>query len=309
MVDPTEVLTPPTLTSRLANLICFGGWIAVEWCAFGHFWKAAPGGRREWLQEWLSWITLHAFLSTVATPLARVELGKWVGTISPMYFFNRGAPLFNDTLPSPLRGEVTVVDMYPTTRGMDLFFGCHALFGLLWVAVAYAQMVVLQRSRARHAAFSKVAFGSFACHIAAALAILAFDAPRNSVHNKLKLLEVTVTSSGCFFVAVRHAFARRQHEHRRWMVACFLLSIEGAGTIRSITLLSETANSLVSYRLRRRLGYASSACAHTSQQQFTWGEHCATAYLVRLLLVRLMSAFHYWCFWRWERQEASGKAL
>ena len=112
--------------------------------------------------------------------------------------------------------------------------GCHAFFALLWVVVGYAQMVVFEPSRARHATFSRVAFLSFGCHIAAALGILWYDSPRSTALNKLKLLEVTVTSSACFARALQHAFAGRRRAHRQWMVTCFILSIEGAGTIRTV---------------------------------------------------------------------------
>ena len=79
-----------------------------------------------------------------------------------------------------------------------------------------------------------MAFLSFGCHIAAALGILWYDSPRSTTLNKLKLLEVTITSSACFARALHHAFAGRRRAHRQWMVTCFILSIEGAGTIRTV---------------------------------------------------------------------------
>ena len=124
--DPTGELLQPPLPSRLATLVCVVGWLAIEWRNFVGYWKAAPEGRRDWLARWLSWVTLHSLLSTLGTPLARLEFGKWVGTSSVMYLFNRGAPLFDEVALSPIRGPVTVVDMYPEAPGMDLFFvRCH----------------------------------------------------------------------------------------------------------------------------------------------------------------------------------------
>lgn len=185
---------------------------------------------------------------------------------------------------------------------MDLVFGCHAFFALLWVLTAYVQMVVMRKPkwRAWHAAFGRLAALSFACHVVAALAIVAYDTPRNTRLNKAKLIEVTLSSTVCFARSIWHATHGRQAAHRQWMVACFVLSIEGAGTIRSVTLLTETINSLLSYSAQQRLEYSTTACAYLTQTT-EWGAPCAQQYFVRMLLVRVMSGFHLWCYARWER--------
>ena len=71
--------------------------------------------------------------------------------------------------------------------------------------------------------------------------------------------------------------------------------LEGAGTIRSVTLLIETINSLLSYCAQLRLEHSTTACAYPTQTT-EWGAPCAQQYFVRMLLVRVMSGFHLWCY-------------
>ena len=65
----------------------------------------------------------------------------------------------------------------------------------------------------------------------------------------------------------------------------------------------ETLNSLASYRLQRRLGVSVTACQLLAQTT-EWGHTCASQYLARQFLVRAMSLFHLWCYWRWDRAES-----
>lgn len=295
-----DVLSPPPLPSRLATTALVVTWFASEWRQFRTHFKSGPSGGSAWLRRWLWWITLHSLLSTMVTPLARLELGKWVGTSPIMYMNAVRSPIYTEKMHSPVRGFVTVVDMYPSDAekmGMDLFFGCHAFFAMLWLIVGYVQMVA---ETPRHKAFAKLATLSFALHIVASLAILAHDAPRHVPLNKGKLLEVTVSSTVCFVRGVWHATRGRPREHRQWMVACFILSIEGAGTIRSVNLYMEAVNSMLSYRLRRRLTMSPAACAYVARTT-QWGLQCAAPNFVRSVLTRALSCAHLLCYWRWER--------
>ena len=86
--------------------------------------------------------------------------------------------------------------------------------------------------------------------------------------------------------------------------------LEGAGTIRSVTLLIETINSLLSYCAQLRLEHSTTACAYPTQTT-EWGAPCAQQYFVRMLLVRVMSGFHLSSlvlqYVRWERSSAAAK--
>ena len=197
----TGALTSPAPLAWLVTASVGSVWLTVEWGTFHRYWKqaAVPGHNATWLSRWLSWITLHALVSTLATPLARLEFGKWIGSVTFMYVVgNFGAfqPFFNDTLVSPLRGTQPVVDIYPASSrpGMDRYYGCHAFFALLWIVVAYVQMTVTVTSRKRHSAWSRVAMLSFGAHMCASLAILHYDTLKATTFNKIKLLEVTILS-------------------------------------------------------------------------------------------------------------------
>ena len=68
-----------------------------------------------------------------------------------------------------------------------------------------------------------------------------------------------------------------------------------------MTLITDSINSLVSYRLKRRQALTTTACAYLARTS-EWGQVCAAPYFARMVLVRVMSAFHLWCYWRWDRR-------
>ena len=68
-----------------------------------------------------------------------------------------------------------------------------------------------------------------------------------------------------------------------------------------MTLITDSISSLVYYRLKRRQSLTTTACDYLARTS-EWGQVCAAPYFARMVLVRVMSAFHLWCYWRWDRR-------
>merc|ERR1711948_180815 len=75
---------------------------------------------------------------------------------------------------------------------------------------------------------------AFLAHMTFALNVLCQDIVKNPMMVKLMLASVVTISSTYFFQAMKFALAKQTQLHTDCMVRCFLYSIEGAGTIRTV---------------------------------------------------------------------------
>ena len=67
-------------------------------------------------------------------------------------------------------------------------------------------------------------------------------------------------------------------------------------------------NNVLSHAVGGRLGLDPTSCSYLAQTT-EWGQACGKAYFVRLLLMRTMSCFHLWCYWRWDTTSQRTLAL
>eukprot|EP00493_Phyllostaurus_siculus_P023460 UN23796 len=133
-------------------------------------------------------------------------------------------------------GDTVLV--YENSPGIDWAFGLHAFCGLLWLVVSYVQMVHVPRLRIlSHRKFGYFAMLTFCCHVCAGLNALWFDEAKHHPIIKIMLLSPMIGSARHMVSSIMYAKRRDIKRHTDSAVMGFLLSIEGAGTIRTVAYI------------------------------------------------------------------------
>lgn len=175
--------------------------------------------------------------------------------------------------------------LYGNTAGIDRSFGLHAVCGLLWILVAFAQMVLVRRYKVVwHRKYGYATIFVFFMHMAACLNVLLADEAKHHPLSKTLLMSSAFLSTIHMLRGTRGAISGDVAGHEANSVVAFLYSIEGAGTIRTVQHV----------QLLFKPVLPSVFCGPGDCQALHNGEagKCVVSYCVRLILVRVMT--YYW---------------
>ena len=183
-------------------------------------------------ESFVNFLFWHSILLTCTTPLSRMYKDSWDGKLILKTILNyTGIPQF-------ILGR-QLVDTYlayaPSAK-TDRAFGPHAFFGLMWLVAAYLHICHRRRFQSK---FSKRALGMFALvaflgHQTCSLRCLIINPMNQHVLNWLMLMSNCSVSTGYFLLGMYALVKKDQNAHKDAMMRCFLYSIEGAGTIRTV---------------------------------------------------------------------------
>jgi len=229
--------------------------------------------------KFITFLFWHSMVMTIGTPIARICRGHWMGVSSLAWLLNRIGVL---------RREIPFGDslfVYRNTAGIDRSFALHAACGLLWLLVAFAQMVLVRRYKVVwHRKYGYAAIFVFFMHTAACLNVLFADEAKHHPLSKTLLMSAAFSSIIHMLRSIRGAVCGDVVGHEANSVVAFLYSIEGAGTIRTVQHLQLLFKSVL----------PSVFCGPGDCQAHHNGEagQCVASYCVRLVLTRVMT--YYW---------------
>lgn len=223
----------------------------------------------------VSFLFWHSIFMTTSTPLSRLFSKNWHGKMVHMTILNflgvsqhfRGEP-----------AQDTYLE-YPASPKIDRAFLPHAVCGLLWILAAYLHVCCSHQLRNF---ISKRMLAYFAClafvlHMVCSLRTLILDPMQHHVLPWTLLLSNVTVSTAYFLLGTWAASKRHVSAHKDAMIKCFLYSIEGAGTIR-------TVGSIMHF-----FGAGPTMC-----QQMNEGlaASCVFPYVQRLIGIRSLTTFY-----------------
>jgi hypothetical protein len=166
--------------------------------------------------HWKMDLILHIVISAMA-PAWVVDLFSW----ETIHYSKEGEPMAGTG----------------SAKGIDLAFGIHAGCSLLWLVVGYIQIVHVPRTKRMHRLFGYISLLSFIMHTFGSLFSLYMDIVRHQALSRIILLNAAVVSS----VNVKKAICLAIYKPKGWlkrhqdlMVMAFMITIQGAGPIRTI---------------------------------------------------------------------------
>lgn len=237
---------------------------------------------RQKTEQFVNILFWHSIMMTMTTPLARLTRGRWASAsflywgvivFCWLFYWQMDVRVKKDS-ENPQIDESFVYKTERKTKGVDFAFGFHAFSGLFWLLTAWVQMSLLKTSKTLHRMFGVVAIISFSMHMVASLYNLYFDYMKHRPLPRLLLAMACMDSIICMVTAITQARRKDLAGHRDAMIRCFIYSIEGAGTIRTIA------------SLQAFLGLGPTEC------QILWNgtaTHCLYSYTWRLILTRYLS--------------------
>lgn len=199
----------------------------------------------------------HSILMTFTTPLFRLFNDHWRGehilycvvtALMPrsVVEFSVRTGFIHAGLDYAREGERPVAKAAPI-QGIDISFGLHAGFALMWLICSYIQMVHADKIAGTkrwlsHRVFGYVAFTSFFCHIFASNFNLFMNVLQHKPLPRIMLIITSMSSITYMIKAIR--VARHKPEgwlksHQDNMMLCYLRSIQGAGPIREVAQLQQ----------------------------------------------------------------------
>lgn len=234
------------------------------------------------VEAFIAGLFWHSMAMTATTPLERMRK-QWQGILTLPWLLNR----VGVRSPSGQEWEEAYL-VYPeeaAAPGIDKTFGLHAFFGMLWIIAAYVQMVHVKRwgGASLHRKSGYITALAFLAHMTFSVNILCQDIMKNSMMVKVMLASVVTISSTYFFQAMKFAVAKRIQLHTDCMVRCFLYSIEGAGTIRTVGWIMWLG------------GYGPTFC---QAQHGAMNTQCFWPYVSRLLWIRVLTVYWLGCYAR-----------
>ncbi len=228
----------------------------------------------------VSFLFWHSILLTASTPLARIFRGQWMGIFTVESILSVfGLETRSGVYPYP-----DTYLIYPQNRTLDVGFSFHAFFGLLWLLMVFVQMVPLATKFQRgHKIFGYLIQFSFVGHLAAAVSLLLIDTQHHHWLPKFMLMSPVLSSITYMFLGIQSIRRGDVSKHIDQMFRCFIYSIEGAGTIRTVEFFLWLA------------GQGPTFCQSTHGATAT---HCVTPYVLRLLCTRFLSLYWIGCYAR-----------
>ncbi len=240
--------------------------------------------------SFVNFLFWHSLIMTASMPLARLVHGRWIGVHTIEWI--RSLLGLSTAAASAYPGAYLV---YPQNQALDRGFSYHAFFGLLWLLLASLQMAVLAtKHKQSHKVFGYIIQLSFLGHLGAAMSLLFVDTQQHHWLVKFMLMSPVLYSST--YMARGIASIRRGDvaEHIDHMVRCFVYSIEGAGTIRTVSHL---------------FWLGGIGPTFYQDQHGATATHCVDEYLLRLIFTRLLSLYWLGCYARMRGNEKLTKSL
>lgn len=221
----------------------------------------------------------HSIITTSTTPLSRLlsKTKSWYGKLiipTILNFLGISNMIFgyqlNDTYLA-----------YPLNETTDRAFGPHASFGMLWLFMSYLHIChshTLQKY-IHCKTFARLTSVSFICHMGFSVRSLWIDPMEHHPIIKVFLLDSVIQALGEFVSGVKAAAINNdQTEHQHSMMRCYLYSIEGAGTIRTVGYIMALMNAGPTFCQQKNDGLAS---------------NCVRGYVLRLLFIRLLTLYYF----------------
>ena len=245
------------------------------------------------LISFVNFLVCHSMFLTISTPLARIFRGQWMGVASIQTLVNKVPGLDNPFIRTivPVSNETIYGDaqfIYSDERsspGIDRAFGLHAFFGITWILTAHIQMVFTRKqSLSLHQKFGYFAILTFFAHMGAALNNLIFDEAKHHMINRVGLGSLVFLSTTWMLLSIKAAMDRDIPKHKDYIIRCFLYSIEGAGTIRTIAYLQYIFSPFVP-----EIFAGPAKCQAMFGGQATY---CVLPYFIRGIFTRLLTLFY-----------------
>jgi len=225
-------------------------------------------------------LCVHSLFMTSSTPIARFLDGHWTQTDS----FTEILRYFRIIDNGFKRGG------YNTSTHQDTNLKLHALFGITWLFVGTVQMVLYSPERHGnkwggpnakiHKWFGKVAALALFFHLGTACSLLFADTLQHTWMNKLALAMDLATPVSLAWMGMEAILFRKKKnisKHIDCMVRCFIHSIEGAGTIRTVHILQMICGDFGPAK------FIAQFTSVSSTEQGQW------EYLLRMFLIRWLS--------------------
>jgi len=217
----------------------------------------------------------HSLILTASTPIARMISGKWMG----IFTFESFLSLFGWETKGAVQPGVYLV--YNQEASLDTGFSYHAFFGLLWLLVAFIQMGPLTKNIKLHRTFGYVIQFAFWGHLIASVSLLILDTQQHHWLPIFLLMSPVIRGSFCMIMGVHKARTGCLEQHGDYMFRCFIYSIEGAGTIRTVAYLLWL------------VGLGPTFCQSANGATATL---CVAPYVLRLICIRLLSLYWIFCY-------------
>lgn len=192
------------------------------------FFPVVPKNETSFVQ-FLFW---HSIVLTSTTPLSRFFKNSWDGKlIIPTILNYFGIPQV--LMGRPAIDTYLAYDPSPKT---DRAFGPHAFFGLLWIVTAYLHICCRHRFQTKASKRMTGIFAVFAFigHQVCSALCLVINPMNQHVVPWTMLMTNCSVSTGYFLLGMYALEQKNMEAHKDAMTRCFLYSIEGAGTIRTV---------------------------------------------------------------------------
>lgn len=176
--------------------------------------------------------------------------------------------------------------LYRSAPSIDRSFALHAGCGLLWIMVAFAQMVLVRRYKVVwHKKYGYGVLLVFFMHMAACMNIVFKDEANHHPLSKALLMSTAFTATIHMLRGIRDVIRKDVEGHEINSVVAFIYSIEGAGTIRTAVHVNLFA---------KWLDLPSVLWGPSDCQAIHHGEaaQCVAVYCVRMIMVRVIT--YYW---------------
>ena len=231
-------------------------------------------------ESYISMQFWHSILVTATTPLHRYLTGKWAGIATISWLIQVCAPTW---LSSKVLSYGSAIPYQATGKQIDRAFGLHALFSILWLVLAYIQIVHTKKVKnvTIHKYLGYVTTFAFIGHSLCVLHNVYADVVHHTSIVKLMFIATILSHFSQFVRAI--AYVVKKSHHRDWyskhqdeMVLLFLGSMVGAGPIRTV--------SEIQY-------FMGVGCAICQIQHGGYADNCQLEYMNRLVLVGL------WCLY------------
>ena len=183
-------------------------------------------------ESMVSFLFWHSMVMTCTTPLSRAFQKSWDGKLVHVTIMNY-LGISQTILGRPAEDAYL---KYPPSPKTNSAFLPHAICGLLWILAAYLHICHSRRlskvvSKRKLASFASLAF---LLHMACSVRALILDPMHHHALPWTMLLSNLTVSTAYFVLGIWAVTKREMSAHKDAMMKCFLYSIEGAGTIRTV---------------------------------------------------------------------------
>ena len=231
-------------------------------------------------ESYISMQFWHSILVTGTTPLHRYLTGKWAGIATMSWLLEACTPTW---ISSKVLSYGSSIPYETTGKQIDRAFGLHALFSLLWLVLAYIQIVHTKKIHnvTVHKYLGYVTTIAFLGHSFCALHNIYADIVHHTSLVKLMFISAIFSHFSQFVRAIAYVIKKSEYtnwytKHQDEMVLLFLSSMVGAGPIR---IVSE-----IQY-------FMGIGCAICQIQHGGYANNCQLEYVNRMILVGL------WCLY------------